>query len=87
MPTSTMIADSRLQGSPGVISRSSSSSEAVADGSGAEYFAIYLTKKLSNGEMVLLSDIWGHYHSRIVDNFELISYWAAEEDGVTVPAR
>ena len=26
--------------------------------------------------MVAVSDVWGDYHSRIVDNFELISFWA-----------
>jgi hypothetical protein len=30
--------------------------------------------------MVLISNVWGHYHSRIVDNFELISYWANEHE-------
>lgn len=49
----------------------------VEDGTGAEYFAIYLTPQLSRGSMVMVSNVWGHYHSRIVDNFELISAWAA----------
>ena len=48
----------------------------VEDGSGAKYFAIYLTTQLSRGSMVMISDVWGHYHSRIVDDFELISAWA-----------
>jgi hypothetical protein len=48
----------------------------VGDGSGAKYYAIYLTPQLSRGSMVMVSNIWGHYHSRIVDNFELISAWA-----------
>jgi hypothetical protein len=30
--------------------------------------------------MVMVSDIWGHYHSRIIDDFELISAWAARHD-------
>ena len=47
----------------------------VEDGSGARYFAIYLTPALSRGTMVMISDVWGHYHSRILDNFELISLW------------
>jgi len=51
----------------------------VEDGSGARYFAIYLTPQLSRGSMVMISDIWGHYHSRIIDDFELISAWAAHE--------
>lgn len=49
----------------------------VEDGSGAEYFALYLTPKLEAGASVAISDTWGHYHSRIVDEDELISYWTA----------
>jgi hypothetical protein len=52
----------------------------VEDGSGARYFAIYLTPALSRGTMVMISDVWGHYHSRIIDDFELISAWAAAHD-------
>lgn len=51
----------------------------VEDGSGARYYAIYLTPQLSRGSMVMVSDVWGHYHSRIIDDFELISSWAARE--------
>ncbi|HSP79774.1 MAG TPA: hypothetical protein VLQ93_14675 [Myxococcaceae bacterium] len=46
------------------------------DGSGADYYALYLTPKLSRGDAVMVTDIWEHYHSRIVDNDDLISYWA-----------
>ena len=49
----------------------------VGDGSGARYYAIYLTPQLSQGTMLMISDLWGHYHSRIIDDFELISAWAA----------
>lgn len=49
----------------------------VEDGSGARYYAIYLTPQLSRGSMVMVSDVWGHHHSRIIDDFELISAWAA----------
>jgi hypothetical protein len=49
----------------------------VEDASGARYYAIYLTPALSQGSMVMISDVWGHYHSRIVDDFELISAWTA----------
>jgi hypothetical protein len=52
----------------------------VEDGSGARYYAIYLTDQLSQASMVMVSDVWGHYHSRIVDDFELISAWAASHD-------
>jgi hypothetical protein len=50
----------------------------VEDGAGASYYAIYLSPQLSRGSMVMVSNVWGHYHSRIVDNFELISAWAAQ---------
>lgn len=53
--------------------------EDVGDGSGARYYAIYLTPQLSRGSMVMVSNVWGHYHSRIVDNFELISAWAEQQ--------
>jgi hypothetical protein len=52
----------------------------VEDGSGARYYAIYLTPQLSRGSMVMVSDVWGHYHSRIVDDFELISAWASSHE-------
>ena len=52
----------------------------VEDGSSARYYAIYLTPQLSRGSMVMISDVWGHYHSRIIDDFELISAWAASHD-------
>lgn len=52
----------------------------VEDGSGARYYAIYLTPQLSRGSMVMISDVWGHYHSRIIDDFELISAWASQQD-------
>lgn len=52
----------------------------VEDGSGARYYAIYLTDQLSRGSMVMISDVWGHYHSRIIDDFELISAWASQEE-------
>lgn len=50
----------------------------VDEGSSAEYYALYLTTKLAEGALVAISDVWGHYHSRIVDDTELISYWAAK---------
>ena len=49
----------------------------VEDGSGADYYALYLTPRLADGALVAVSDVWGHFHSRIVDDNELISYWAA----------
>jgi hypothetical protein len=52
----------------------------VEGGGKGEYFAIYLTEKLSEGEMVAISNVWDDFHSRIVDNFEMISAWAPDED-------
>jgi len=45
----------------------------------AEYCAIYLTTKLEEGSMIYLSDTWGHHHSRVVDDNEMISLWVAAE--------
>jgi hypothetical protein len=46
---------------------------------GTDYYAVYLTEHLSEGSLVAISDVWGHYHSRIVDNFELISMWLRDD--------
>ncbi len=48
----------------------------VDDGSGADYYAIYLTQRLSKGACVMVTDVWAHYHSRIVDDNAVISHWA-----------
>lgn len=49
------------------------------DGSGAEYFAVYLTPACSESAMVMISNVWGHYHSRLIDDMELISYFATTQ--------
>jgi len=54
----------------------------VPSDEGTSYFAIYLTPELSDGAAVGISDVWGHYHSRVVDHFELISAWLSEEPGI-----
>ena len=54
----------------------------VGEESEADYFALYLTPQLDGGEVVAISDIWGDYHSRIVDNAELISAWAGFGEAV-----
>jgi hypothetical protein len=53
---------------------------AVEDGSGATYRALFLTPKLEEGAVVMISDVWGHFHSRIIDDMELLSYWAVTHD-------
>lgn len=52
----------------------------VEDGSGASYRALYLTPKLEDGAVVMISDVWGHFHSRIIDDMELLSYWAVAQE-------
>ncbi|MCA9616244.1 MAG: hypothetical protein H6723_15960 [Sandaracinus sp.] len=52
----------------------------VEDGSGATYRALFLTPKLEDGAVVMISDVWGHFHSRIIDDMELLSYWAVTHD-------
>ena len=44
----------------------------------AHYYALYLTPRLSEGSLIAVSDVWGHYHSRVIDNFELISQWDSQ---------
>ena len=48
----------------------------IDDAFGAGYYALYRTESLSMGSMILISDVWGHYHSRVVDDFEMIAAWA-----------
>jgi len=45
----------------------------------ADYFALYLTEELSGGDYVAISDVWDDYHSRIVDNHELVSTYAVDD--------
>ncbi len=47
----------------------------VDDRSGADYYAIYATKRLADGPCVMITDVWGHYHSRIVDDLASARYW------------
>ena len=49
---------------------------------GAGYYALYRTEELSQSSMVMISDVWGHYHSRVIDDFELIAAWAELDPGL-----
>lgn len=40
---------------------------------GGEYFAIYLTPKLKEGELVAVNNIWGNYTSQMLDEGELLA--------------
>lgn len=44
----------------------------------ADYYALYLTADLSGGDYVAISDVWDDYHSRIVDNHELVSSYSVD---------
>ena len=59
----------------------------IEDGSkvAGQYCAIYLTPALSEGSLVMVSNIWGHYHSRIVHDSELISFWASQHEDLHEP--
>ena len=37
--------------------------------------------EVRSASIVAISDVWGHYHSRIVDDNALISYWARTHEG------
>ena len=54
--------------------------EDIDDAFGAGYYALYRTAVLSRSSMIMISDVWGHYHSRVVDDFELIAAWAELDD-------
>lgn len=47
---------------------------------GASYFAIYLSDRLEEGELVAVSDIWGDTDSRILSEGELLKLYADAED-------
>jgi hypothetical protein len=50
--------------------------EDIDDVFGAGYYRIFRTADRSPGSSILISDVWGHYHSKIIDDFEIISAWA-----------
>ncbi len=43
---------------------------------GGEYFAIYLTPKLQDGELVAINNIWGNYTSQMLDEGEIMLKYA-----------
>lgn len=47
---------------------------------GGEYFAIYLTERLEDGEMVAVNNVWGNTDSRIMSEDELLLLLADAED-------
>lgn len=46
---------------------------------GGYYYAIYLTPKLEQGELVAVNDVWGNTDSRILSEGELLKLYAERE--------
>lgn len=47
---------------------------------GGEYYAVYLTEKLAEGELVAVNDVWGNYDSQMLDEGEVLAALAEAED-------
>ncbi len=47
---------------------------------GGGYYAVYLTEKLAEGELVAVNDIWGNYDSQMLDEGEVLAALAEAED-------
>lgn len=47
---------------------------------GGHYYAIYLSPKLEEGELVAVNDVWGNTDSRILSEGELLKMYAEQED-------
>ncbi len=46
---------------------------------GGHFYAIYLTPKLGEGELVAINDVWGNTNSRILSEGELLKLYAESE--------
>ena len=47
---------------------------------GGEYYAIYLTSRLKEGELVAVNNIWGNTNSRLISEDEMLLLLAEAED-------
>lgn len=47
---------------------------------GGEYFAIYLTPRLNDGELVAVNNVWGNTNSRIMSEDEMLLLLADAEE-------
>jgi hypothetical protein len=47
---------------------------------GGGYYAVYLTEKLGEGELVAVNDVWGNYDSQMLDEGEVLAALAEAED-------
>lgn len=46
---------------------------------GSRYYAIYLSPKLDEGEMVAVNDVWGNFSSRILGEADILELYAESE--------
>ena len=51
-----------------------------ASDDGGEYYAIYLTDRLEEGELVAINDVWGNYGSRMLSEADIFALYAEEEE-------
>lgn len=49
---------------------------------GGHYYAIYLTERLEEGDLVAVNDMWGNYNSRILSEGELLKLYAEADEQV-----
>lgn len=47
---------------------------------GGEYYAIYLTERLDEGELVAINDVWGNYGSKLLSEGEILALYADHSD-------
>ncbi|MGF1464783.1 MAG: hypothetical protein ACFCGT_01500 [Sandaracinaceae bacterium] len=57
----------------------------IEDGFDAAYYGLYLTKKLDPSQVAAISNVWGHYRSRLITDDELISIWSASHPELASP--
>ena len=46
---------------------------------GGEYYAIYLTEKLADGELVAINNVWGNYASQMLSETQILNLYADSE--------
>lgn len=51
----------------------------IGSDAGGEYFAVYLTPKLKEGELVAINNVWGNYTSQMLSEGELIALMGERE--------
>jgi len=54
---------------------------------GGHFYAVYLSPKLADGELVAVNDIWGNPNSRIVDEGELLELLGEAEEAAAAAAE